>query len=483
MGFHENLIQTFQNFKDTFLGSTDISNIGDGKATGAISALNSEKQGVLTAGENITIETIYEYTEITTDCSIVTSASALPSSGTADIYYICQDNGDVYTWDADDSDYVKSTELSASFVASKPAVGSEDVLYVLTTDNSVWSCTVTPNTISAEGGGTDYSSEISSLSIATSELSSETTVLSSEVNTQTSLLGSLSISTSELASNIASTSTVQSTLDSTQNSSISSLSIATSELASENTVLTSEVATKQDILTAGAGITITNNVISSSATGAKFEVVQSLPVSDIDPQTIYLVPNTSSQQENIYDEYIYVNNSWELIGSTSVDLTNYYNKSEVNSLFTSQSVVDSTQNSQISSLSTSASEIASNIASMSTSQSEINSNFTSQINSLTSENSTQTSELTSLSTENSTQTTTIFSLSTENSTQTSEINSLSTAASELSSETTVLASEVATKQDELTAGDGIEITAFGNQTIIKSSGAVIYANALYPSGS
>lgn len=63
----------------------------------------------------------------------------------------------------------------------------------------------------------------------------------------------------------------------------------------------------------------------------KIEVVQTLPVSDIDPHTIYLVPKTGSTGD-VYDEYIYVNNSWELIGSTSVDLSNYYTKSETNTL-------------------------------------------------------------------------------------------------------------------------------------------------------
>ena len=29
------------------------------------------------------------------------------------------------------------------------------------------------------------------------------------------------------------------------------------------------------------------------------------------------------------DEYIYVNNAWEKIGSTAVDLSNYYTKEEI----------------------------------------------------------------------------------------------------------------------------------------------------------
>ena len=146
-------------------------------------------------------------------------------------------------------------------------------------------------------GGSDVTSEIESLSAATSELASETTVITSEVTSltsenstqaseidslsseyasQSSEIGSLSDSMSELASTVASTSEVQNTIDSTQTSElgslstenssqtseISSLSTASSELASEIAVIGSEVADKQDQLTAGPGIDITNDVIS-----------------------------------------------------------------------------------------------------------------------------------------------------------------------------------------------------------------------------
>lgn len=45
---------------------------------------------------------------------------------------------------------------------------------------------------------------------------------------------------------------------------------------------------------------------------------------------IYLIPNGKAGN-NIYDEYVYVNDKWELIGSTDIDLSNYYDKSQVDS--------------------------------------------------------------------------------------------------------------------------------------------------------
>lgn len=156
-----------------------------------------------------------------------------------------------------------------------------------------------------QSGGSDVSSEIASLSAATSELASETTVLASENSTQNSQLGSLSSenstqaseinslstenstqsseisslsqSMSELASTVSSESTAQSEVDSLQNSSLASLSAenstqtselgslstASSEMASEIAVMDSELDEKQPMLTEGTGIDIDqDNVIS-----------------------------------------------------------------------------------------------------------------------------------------------------------------------------------------------------------------------------
>ena len=63
------------------------------------------------------------------------------------------------------------------------------------------------------------------------------------------------------------------------------------------------------------------------------QVVQSLPGSGISTTTIYLTPSGGGSG-NSYSEYIYVNNQWELIGSTAVDLSDYYTKAQVNAMVT-----------------------------------------------------------------------------------------------------------------------------------------------------
>lgn len=75
-----------------------------------------------------------------------------------------------------------------------------------------------------------------------------------------------------------------------------------------------------------------NNMI-SAIPKFSIQVVQSLPSTGISTTTIYLVPKTASTNDS-YDEYIYVNNTWEKIGSTAVDLEDYYTKAQVNAMVT-----------------------------------------------------------------------------------------------------------------------------------------------------
>lgn len=62
-----------------------------------------------------------------------------------------------------------------------------------------------------------------------------------------------------------------------------------------------------------------------------FEVVSVLPATGL-ANKIYLVPSSEPQTQNALDEFIWVDSAWEKIGSVSVDLTNYFNKTEINSM-------------------------------------------------------------------------------------------------------------------------------------------------------
>ena len=107
-----------------------------------------------------------------------------------------------------------------------------------------------------------------------------------------------------------------------------------------DTALTNEINkidTKQDTLNAGQGISIDQDTktISCTLDTTIFKVVDSLPTAPAsgDENKIHLVLSSSSEEGNTYDEYIWVNNSWERIGSfrPSVDLSRYAEKSYVDS--------------------------------------------------------------------------------------------------------------------------------------------------------
>lgn len=72
------------------------------------------------------------------------------------------------------------------------------------------------------------------------------------------------------------------------------------------------------------------------------KVVSVLPETGQD-KTIYFL-RVEGSTANHYDEYMFINGQWELVGSTGVDLDNYYNKSQVDALIigkADQSDVDS----------------------------------------------------------------------------------------------------------------------------------------------
>ena len=92
------------------------------------------------------------------------------------------------------------------------------------------------------------------------------------------------------------------------------------------------VPTNNNQLTNGAGYQTASDVSTAISSaigdleGVDFQVVQNLPVTG-DKGVIYLVADTHSDQNDLYDEYIWLtsSSSYEKIGNTDVDLSDYYN--------------------------------------------------------------------------------------------------------------------------------------------------------------
>ncbi len=118
------------------------------------------------------------------------------------------------------------------------------------------------------------------------------------------------------------------TENSTQTSEISSLATSTSELADDIVDLGSELDEFTEI---DDSATTTSNTWSANKIQAviaalnslRLAVVSTLPTTDISTTTIYLVPKSTAQTNNAFDEYVYVNNKWEKVGDTEIDLSGY----------------------------------------------------------------------------------------------------------------------------------------------------------------
>ena len=99
------------------------------------------------------------------------------------------------------------------------------------------------------------------------------------------------------------------------------------------------------------GLTAAITAQIATAGTLKRQVVSELPASNIDPNTIYMVQKIDGGgAQNIYTEYMYIENAWEIIGDTAVDIsgkadkattlagygiTDAYTKNEVDSALSS----------------------------------------------------------------------------------------------------------------------------------------------------
>lgn len=70
-------------------------------------------------------------------------------------------------------------------------------------------------------------------------------------------------------------------------------------------------------------ITQLKTKITEDLTNLHFLIVQTLPITDIQTNIIYLLPKNPSGTNDVYTEYAYINNSWEKLGETQIDLSNY----------------------------------------------------------------------------------------------------------------------------------------------------------------
>lgn len=92
-------------------------------------------------------------------------------------------------------------------------------------------------------------------------------------------------------------------------------------------------------LTNGAGYQTASEVQSAISTaignisGFSFEIVENLPATGSTSKIYLKLKSPSETGDNIYTEYIFVNNKWEVIGDTSVSL-DFLTNTEIGQIWT-----------------------------------------------------------------------------------------------------------------------------------------------------
>lgn len=104
-------------------------------------------------------------------------------------------------------------------------------------------------------------------------------------------------------------------------------------LSIENGSLSAIVPTDNSQLQNGAGYQTASDVAAAITTSSKLtkEIVDELPSTGVD-NVLYLVPKSKTETNNGFDEYLWINNSWEFMGSSEMDLSGYVKTTDISEI-------------------------------------------------------------------------------------------------------------------------------------------------------
>lgn len=102
-------------------------------------------------------------------------------------------------------------------------------------------------------------------------------------------------------------------------------------LETQDGVLAGEIDALETSLTNVYTKTETNSAIATAIAAVDHlsrEIVVALPET-ANENVIYMIPREGGAGQDVYNEYMYINGAWEIIGDTSVDLTDYAKKEDI----------------------------------------------------------------------------------------------------------------------------------------------------------
>ena len=102
------------------------------------------------------------------------------------------------------------------------------------------------------------------------------------------------------------------------------------DLTNKVTALEDTVNGKGETPSLQSQITANANAIATLNGKVTYNIVESLPTENIDPNIFYLVLDSEAEEdgETFYKEYLYVNNEWELVGTTHASLDGYITETD-----------------------------------------------------------------------------------------------------------------------------------------------------------
>lgn len=283
--------------QDITIKTTTPQNIKINKSSGLIGITNVYVNGVdVTEGSSAYIIVPTKTSELENDSGFIKREV----DPTVPFYVKQITSNDINNWNNKQNELISGTNIKT--INNNSLLGSGDIT-INPSYESGEGIDITNNVISNTITSYEDLSDLPNIPTSTSELLNDSNYVSSSELSDVAFSGSY-----------------------TELSDTPTIPDSTSELINDSGFITNAVNDLTNYYTK----TEVNSLI-STIPEFSIEIVTSLPTQDISETTIYLVQQVGTTG-NIYNEYIYVNQNWELIGSTEADLSNYYNKTEVDNL-------------------------------------------------------------------------------------------------------------------------------------------------------
>jgi hypothetical protein len=202
---------------------------------------------------------------------------------------------------------VRYPASSTQVLDALPGNGIVDMLYIVNNSVYTWD-------------GTNYVKLISSVEIDDANASTATAY--SSAKTEELVSGIISDSSASTATAYSSSKTeeqIAALLDDSSASTATAYSSTKTEEVAEATALA--LLDDANASTATTYSSTKINTLIEGVTSFEIEIVQVLPTEDIDTHKIYFLEKSTPGQANVYEEYMYIENTWELIGTTEVTIS------------------------------------------------------------------------------------------------------------------------------------------------------------------